>query len=108
MSKVQSKELTAFYRAYKQWLDDGVKTNNCFYEKFGIVSNLLSYNIVNKIDLRVGLEFKIQLINSGLDELNPFGLHLPQYPETNPDSLEQLIKWIEDHLKPEFTGENNV
>ena len=105
--RIQSKELTQFYREYKAWLDAGAPIGEPFQRYTGLCDALegsLWYDVI-----LMGLldELKLQFSDEGLDELYPFGKeNFISRVELETQHLDPLrIKWVEDHLKPEFTGE---
>lgn len=104
MSKVQSKELTAFYRTYKAWLDIGAPHMNPYSRFSG-----LCYNTDGFIGDANALKEELyeQFLEDGLDDDFPFGKkNYRKCSETNTQHLDPLrIKWVEEHLKPKYTGE---
>ena len=104
MSKVQSKELTIFYRAYKKWLDEGAITAKPFFRSCGLCNSIEDIMIKPS---KVENELRSQFKKSGLNLDYPFGeLNYEKCAQNNEQHLDPLrIKWVEDHLKPEFTGE---
>ena len=104
MSKVQSKELTAFYRAYKQWLDDGAPDSEPFYRSCGLCSSV--EDVITEPFI-VERELNCQFKDAELNPEYPFGgANYASRTQNKEQHLDPLrIKWVEDHLKPEFTGE---
>lgn len=104
MSKVQSKELTAFYRAYKQWLDDGAPDKDPFHRCCGLCVSVEDF-ITEPFTVEEELHYQFK--DAGLNPDYPFGEWNYEYRSSNWEQhLDPLrIKWVEDHLKPEFTGE---
>ena len=109
MSKVQSKELTAFYRAYKQWLDDGAFDGQPFFRSCGLCANVEKF-VEEKFPMEkfsLGREMTRQFQQENLNLNYPFGYSsFMSASATEEQHLDPLrIKWVEDHLKPEFIGE---
>lgn len=104
---VQSKELTYFYRQYKKWLDNGAPDKKPFHRSVGLCSSLIDVLTFEEIDL-IDEELKDQFIFCGLSYVYPFGEdNFDIRMGNNTQHLDpKRIQWVEDHLKPEFTGEN--
>lgn len=105
---VQSKELSYFYRAYKEWLDDGSPDGQPFWRDVGLCDNTKVLEVGFELMSKLYTEMNLQFYNEKLDTLFPFGENNFEVRyENNTQYLDPLrIKWVEDHLKPEFTGEN--
>lgn len=101
---VQSKELTQFYREYKAWLDAGAPDEIPFKRFKGLCDSLADVRYYNPT---VKKELQDQFYTEGLNRTYPFGVDnfdIRMFNESQ--HLDPLrIKWVEDHLKPEFTGE---
>lgn len=112
-NKKQSKELTAFYRAYNEWLDSGAsyfKDNPYgFLPRLGLCYALRKYCENNSSYKVLSKEMKSQFIKSGRNKIYPFGEK--EYNNSADFGGEpccyqpERVKWVKDHLKPESTGE---
>lgn len=104
---VQSKELTYFYREYNKWLQNGAPNEAPFCREEGLcfsLNTLMGYkeSILAEVELRN--QFRVNCLHY----LFPFGEeNFYMRTDNSTQHLDPLrIKWVEDHLKPEFTGEN--
>lgn len=104
---IQSKELTQFYREYKAWLDNGAPHKEPFYRFDGLCCSIEESQVEDKCKCKCFEELSAQFIDSDLDHNYPFGKE--SFRARDNDNTQHLdpkrIKWVEDHLKPEFTGE---
>lgn len=103
---VQSKELTYFYHEYKKWLYNGAPDMQPFWRASGLCSSI-EFVSGHEEKTLVERELKGQFEVNGLDSIYPFGeLNFDTRCFEKTQHLDPLrIKWVEDHLKPEFTGE---
>lgn len=105
MCKVQSVGLTEFYRAYKKWLDEGSPDKRPFWRSCGLCGNIEVTYLSSAWE--VENELSEQFAEEGLCGSFPFGAGTYKKEQASGEQhLNPLrIKWVEDHLKPEFTGE---
>lgn len=107
---IQSKELTQFYREYKAWLDNGAPDFFPFARFKGLCDNL-NHSVSLGDSLLSISKVKNELADwfeyHHLDYKYPFGKE--NFEDRMMEDTQHLdplrIKWVEDHLKPEFTGE---
>lgn len=120
--KRQSKELTAFYRAYNEWLEVGapdeyhyIDNPNGFIPELGLCNALKKFCTKNNISYKIkslSIEMEFQFFKKGLSTIYPFGEKEYDTSVENTGTLcchqPKRIQWVKDHLKPEFTGEKEV
>lgn len=97
----QSKELTAFYRAYAAWVEAGAPNNGIFIRSNGLCSNAMCY------DHTVSKEMRNQFAEAGFPIIQgwgylPFNLGIEDYTHESDNAIaylnEKRIKWVRDHL----------
>lgn len=95
----QSAELTAFYRAYAKWLDDGAPEDKPFARCFGLCSNTFRYS--NEVGHRIENEMRIQFKNADLPVNYPFNDSSRYYDEEAAFNQMHLnpnrIQWVREH-----------
>lgn len=103
---VQSPELTAFYKAYLAWVDDGCKHSEVFSTYLGLCTSLNKYlyKQINSYFLRkcVSSEMSNQFKAAGLSRDYPFNNGSPfEYDKEKEDKQRnpRRIKWVRDHAK---------
>lgn len=95
----QSAELTAFYKAYLAWVENGAPTDHAIFKrKYGLCSNFIDWaDSETSID-----ELADQFEADGLNFLHPFNDSPEDY---NRDTVseshhlnEQRIAWVKSHV----------
>ena len=107
---MQSKELTCFYQAYLDWLENGCKPNSVFHTGFGLCRCLVDYLIKVRDYSRnqawyVKKEMQDQFQEAGLDSLFPFsnGMRVPYIEESENFRMHlnpRRIQWVKEHATP--------
>ena len=109
---IQSKELTAFYNAYNDWLEAGAPDKNeySFSRRDGLC--FLLYQFFDKVGetcdnaCRISKEMKNQFV-SAQSEVYPFGMsNYYERAKNNTQHLDPIrIRWVKAHLTEEVEKE---
>lgn len=99
----QSKELTAFYKSYLDWLDVGAPHEQPYSRKYGLCSNILHYyfnsNWRNYYPIKE--EMKNQFDQAGIHTIYPFEGSKYHYHDAAEHRKLHLnparIQWVRDH-----------
>lgn len=97
----QSEDLTAFYQAYLEWVEDGAPERNGlgFCRMFGLCHNASKY-AMNRLrdDQSIWFEMQAQFKGVGLEEYYPFGGREAYISEDDCTKNYQRMKWVRDHV----------
>ena len=98
---MQSEELTAFYRAYVKWLDDGAPDEQPFFRSFGLCSAIDVFldNLWKRSQIKN--EMSQQFEAAGLHARYPFG-NIEYYRRMEKGTVyKQLarVTWAREHAK---------
>ena len=99
----QSKELTAFYNAYHNWLLDPVEYSP-FSKNEGLCSSIRRFACFNEEhEMKLLYEIRQQFKKSGLWSVSPFHQNLDYYFQESDAGLchlnQKRIAWVKAHLK---------
>lgn len=98
---MQSEELTAFYRAYAEWLDDGAPNGQPFFRSFGLCSALDEFLGRTKKKWQIKHEMLQQFEAAGLHANYPFG-YAEYYRRMEKGTVylqSKRVKWVREHAK---------
>lgn len=102
--KQQSELLTAFYRAYLAWAENGEGAKYRFRDAVGLCANLNRFLSVEDPQADALEEMEDQFVQAGLDLSYPFnnGEHQDYHDEMQSHkatSNVQRMKWVRDHAQ---------
>lgn len=102
--KQQSELLTAFYRAYLAWVENGEGSKYRFRDAVGLCANLNRFLSVEDPTADTLEEMEDQFVQAGLDLCYPFnnGEHQDYQDEMQSHeatSNVQRMKWVRDHAQ---------
>ena len=105
---MQSEELTALYKEYLKWLEQGAPDKEPFFRDAGLCHNLIIRAFIvdgNEAAMRVSVELRSQLYAAFASPTYPFNADSRDYlNEANSKKCHlnpKRIKWVRDHCNPQ-------
>jgi hypothetical protein len=104
VAKMQSPELTEFYRAYAKWLDVGAPEGDPFTRMCGLCSNLADFLVQRRITYagKFQKELSRQFKQADLRIDYPFGGETVYFREQTHDTMHlnpQRIAWVRERAR---------